>query len=805
MMDDDGDEAIHESPPPAVLASRVFINGSESPLNTTAMSLQGSIMTDLPYVPGTSNVKPEPLSRYLPPLPEGVVTEWLRAYLPQTPGNPNPAWILDPFGATPRIAVEAAWAGYRVLVAANNPIARFLLEMSANPPSQDDLRAVLADLAATRKGDERIEPHIRSLYFTFCEQCGNEIEAQAFIWERGESYSEDGNGSQEGHRLIARIYQCPHCQASGEFPASQLDQTRADQFATGSLHRARALERVAAVDDPDRHHVEEALSVYLPRAVYAVFTLINKLDGMHLSPERRNQLVALLLSVCDQANTLWAYPTGRARPRALTISPKFRENNVWLSLEQSISQWATGERQVPVTTWPDPPPETGGISIYEGRLKDLVTELGEVPIQGVITALPRPNQAFWTLSALWAGWLWGRKALGPFKSVLRRRRYDWAWHTSALTAAFENLTLVLREGTPVFGLIGEQEPGYLSAAIIAADIADLELQGLAMPVEGGHAQISWKWQKQSATLQPPAQDQTQQIRNVAKAYLQARGEPSHYLSLHAAILEAQAREHALGSTDLASMELLSQFNTIVEQALLYRGGFLRLGGSEKSIEVGHWWLREFDSASISLSDQVEMELVRYLITHPGESPANIYRHLYATFPGLLTPSSELIHLCLASYAVESPEKKGTLKINVQDTPASRRKDLADILTKLKTAAKNLDFRPDGDNPQIWQDETGETIYAWFVTASAVIGEHLFKKDYPPTKSILAIPGGRANLAAYKTQHDPRLRQAVEEGWRFVKFRQIRWLINNPIVSKQDFDNWLAQDTITYESPQMRLF
>ena len=91
----------------------------------------------LPFIPGIPYEKPEPLSRYLPPMPDGVISTWLHSNVPQS------SWILDPFGASPRVALEAARAGYRVLVTANNPIARFLLEMMANPPKAEELKAVL--------------------------------------------------------------------------------------------------------------------------------------------------------------------------------------------------------------------------------------------------------------------------------------------------------------------------------------------------------------------------------------------------------------------------------------------------------------------------------------------------------------------------------------------------------------------------------------------------------------------------------------------------------------------------------------
>ena len=392
----------------------------------------------------TSPQPQEPLSRYLPPMLDGVASAWLSERLPIKPGDSDPPWVLDPFGASPRVCAEAARAGYRVLVAANNPISRFLIEMAANPPSVADLQAALAELASSSRGDERMEPHIRGLYQTQCQGCSQTVTAEAFLWEKG------------APAPYARLYICPACGSSGEFPATSADIERARPFASGGLHRARALERVASADDPDRQHAEEALSVYLPRAVYALFTLINKLDGLNLPHARRDLLAAMLLYACDQGNTLWQYPPRRERPRQLSVPPKFRENNIWLALEKSIPLWATGQAGVPLSVWPELPPVSGGICLFEGRLRDLggLVEHAESlqrRIGAVLAPLPRPNQAFWTLSALWAGWLWGRSAVGPFKSVLRRRRYDWAWYTSGMQVAFNSLKPILNLSTPLLG------------------------------------------------------------------------------------------------------------------------------------------------------------------------------------------------------------------------------------------------------------------------------------------------------------------------------------------------------------------
>jgi hypothetical protein len=329
----------------------------------------------LAYLPGDSPL-PGPLARYLPPIPHGVATRWLNANVLEAPvPAESRSWVLDPFGAAPRLAVEAARAGFRVLVAANNPVARFLLEMQANPPPKKELVAALADLGAARKGDERLEPHIRLLYLTQCANCGAELEAEMFLWERNHSAP------------YAKIYRCALCKDTGEHPVNEADVARAMQFTPNSLHHARALERVAGRDDPDRGNVEEALEAYLPRAVYALFTLLNRLDSLAVPAARRRYLQALLLSACDQANTLWPHPVGRVRPRQLTSPPRFRERNIWKALEEALDLWAApleaGLPVLPVTVWPELPPGTGGLCLFEGRLRDLGRARAGEPVQAI--------------------------------------------------------------------------------------------------------------------------------------------------------------------------------------------------------------------------------------------------------------------------------------------------------------------------------------------------------------------------------------------------------------------------------------
>lgn len=771
------------------------------------------------FHPGSPPANPGALARYLPPLPQGAAAAWLQAKGIQ-PGIPwqSGGGILDPFGAAPQIALELARAGYAVLVAANNPISRFLIELQADPPSEGELRAAIANLAASRRGDERLEPHIRSLYHTACDRCGRAVEAEAFLWDR------------ESNLPYARILHCTACGLEGEYPASQQDVQNALRFAEDRLHRARALERVAPLNDPDRENVAEALQVYLPRAVYALFTMINKLEAIPARPAERRLLIALLLSTCDQANALWPHPAGRPRPRQLLAPPRYRENNLWMALENSQREWLADAPRVAVCAWPALP-APGGISIFEGRLKDLQEQLqGRLPAAAV-AALPRPNQAFWTLSALWSGWLWGREALGHFRSVLRRRRYDWNWHAAALASGFHSLVESLKVGAPLLGLIGEAEPGFISAALLGAEAAGLELDGVALRADAAQAQITWRRSdrrvaeiQSSEEVEQPASSQVQRMAEravqAARDYLLLRSEPASYLQLHTAALADLVRELDLFTPPpdrprrIFPGQMVSAVNQAFEHAFSYRGGLLRYGGSEKSLEAGYWWLRDWTppkpgktglpAQGRPLADQVEIELVRYLVKCQACQREEIDQHLCGQFPGLLTPNDELLAVLLRSYAAYTPETR-QWRLRPEDQPEARRKDIQRIQGQLQAIGRQLGFQVSGERPLLWIRQNGGVYAAFYVLASAVFSELVYLSAQRAESAFLTLPGGRAELALHKLKHNPHLAQTVRAGWRFVKFRHVQHLSNANLHSAAQFEEQLELDPLQDTSPQLRMF
>jgi hypothetical protein len=739
-------------------------------------------------------------------------------------------------------------------------------------------------LSASYIGDQRIEPHIRSLYDTTCVRCGQVISAEYFIWEHG-------NPSPS-----IRSYSCPNCGDSGEHPCTSQDIELSGRYSSSGLHKARALERVVSATDQDRIHVEQALSVYIPRALYALITIINKIEGLNISPDGQNHLSALLLYAFDQANAMWRPANPKERHRQLTIPRHYRENNIWLALEEGVKLWSTNDSidaspPIIVTTWPHLPPSSGGICIYEGRFISLVDSLKDIKISSVCTAIPRPNQAFWTLSALWAGWLWGRDAVGAFKSVLRRQRYDWAWHTTALSSVFKQMVNILEPGTPIIGLIGEAEPGFIGAALVSAGVYGCRLESLAIRPEAEQAQITWRVDKthelpQAAVLAPQAAIQS------VKRYLELSGEPESYLNaISAAFLgithlwnsspevhpgglsesiDPPVRQNDSGEqTEPTPSIIYASTYNIAREALSYRSGFLRYNlqdasnveASEKnlmsqstffSLEVENSpgeedileipesssadteattererptrssdismstliWLRDTQVVDqIPISDRYELTLVLYLVDHPGCTLQDVDRAMCAAYPGLFTPPSDFIHLCLDSYATMDSSDANRWYLRPEDDLEQRQSDLERAGLSICQIGERLGYSCADRRANIsradvtWLDKNGELAYLFFPMTSAAISEIVLHDEHPRVSSFIVLPGSRANLLIYKLRRDLRLARAFnpsQGNWRFLKFRHLRSMDGSPNLNRDNLDQLLNLDPITFSTPQLLL-
>ena len=748
-------------------------------------------MEPQPYIPGTKPADAGPLARFMPPLEEGVIARWLPLH------SSTGSWLLDPFGFSPRLALEAARAGYRVLVTVNNPITRFLLEIAANPPSESDFNAALAELETAKKGDERLGAHLKSLYQTSCEKCNSEVQAEYFLWRK------------EADAPHARVYTCPQCNDSGERAVNKQDIERAKKIAaTDGLHRSRAFERVAKLDDDDRVYAEEAIQHYLPRPLYFLTTVINRVDGLNLTPERKRALNALILVACDAGNTLWDHPATRPRPKQLNIPSQFREHNLWTQLERGLSLWTETGSPVAIEAWPRKIPESGGVCIYEGRLKELAHEVKkEIPIAAVIGSLPRPNQAFWTLSALWAGWLWGREAVEPYKVALRRRRYDWAWNATALHAAFSHLFELLPLGTPLFGFVPEPEPPFLTSALTAASAAGFDLKSVALRTE--HDPIQILWNRGEHLKREANEPNVSVVREAIHSHLIERGEPASYLHVHAAALIALAEAHALKNKTQEFDEALRATNALIQSALSDDERFVHYSSGE-SVDTGLWSAdfsplakrgADFSPHSESLADRVEVAIVTFLQKNPNSIYLEIEDDLYPQFTGLLTPSKAMIYAVLDSYA----QRDGaSLKLRAEDVALARRNERDTIIPMLELVGKRLGYSTSlADKNHVWE-ENNSVQFAFYVLASALVGRAMDDTPYSPEQTILVIPGGRASLIAYKASRDPALAARLKK-YRLVKYRLLRTMLEVPVLTRETFEEQIASDPLEKSKSQMMMF
>jgi hypothetical protein len=424
----------------------------------------------------------------------------------------------------------------------------------------------------------------------------------------------------------------------------------------------------------------------------------------------------------------------------------------------------------------------------------------------VIGSLPRPNQAFWTLSALWAGWLWGREAVEPYKRALRRRRYDWAWNATAMNAAFTHLFDWLHLDTPVFGLLSEPEPSSLTAALTAASAAGFDLKSLALRTQYDPIQLLWTCGEHLRRQTNEAK--VEEVRQAIQSHLTERGEPASYLHVHAAALVAQEKYHALRQASQEFDEALRNTHSLIQTALEENPHFVHYSTGE-SVDTGMWGLADHAASanlassekSDSLSDRVEIALVTFLQKNPESIFLDIEQDLYPRFPGLLTPSKAMIYAVLSSYA----EKQGAKwKLRAEDVASVRREELTKVAGLIQGIGQRLQYATrKQDRLYLWE-QNGKLERTFYILASALIRRALSETPYPPEQTEIVIPGGRASLAAYKAQRDPSLAASMKK-IQVLKYRLLRTLIELPVLTRETFEEQIAGDPLEKPKAQLMMF
>jgi hypothetical protein len=736
------------------------------------------------FIPGDTSQRKSPLERYLPVVPSGMLTRVL------ADGVGKGSLLMDPFGSSPVAILDAAREGYRIVVSSNNPILSHMLRVLACSYPKERALRILANLAASRKGDERLERHFEDLYGVQCPDCGTFGQAGAFIWVKGASSPD------------TVLLDCKTCKRRIEISASIESQQKLTGLSKGGMHRAMALEKIAALNDPIRPRVEQALENYLVRPLYVLFTILNRLESLQLNVEDESLIHALLISAFDAGNTLWPHSSLNMRPKQLGQSGRIHENNLWMALNEAVDEWCDQDDPVPVVALPQMPPASGGIMLFPGRFKELKQRLNpRVSPDGILAILPRPNQAFWTLSAVWAGWLWGSPAVQPFRSALIRQRYDWQWYADALTSITTALSVDNQKEIPVIGLLTEYEPAFLMSTLDAFDLGGFNLSGYSLNPEMDTAQLYWEQRKGNPT---PAGELRPVIRKALVSQMKERSQPVEYAILAAAAGFALAEDHLfLTQVGEPSDRYTTAHNTLKAE-LLTAGDYIRYRG-QRAVETEIWWKNGLKVNDHSTDDRIELAVVEMLLQNSGVCLTDIQEKLYKQFPGLLTPGTELIRTILDSYGEIVDPVIGVWKLAVRENPLTRQADLNEILETLRSTGLKFGYQVEGETDSIWKDNEGNLVYYFLPTVHTCISGLMLNSIYPPEKSIVAIPASRTNLLLFKIEKNPLLYGSMAAGWRIVKFRHLRHISQEHQDEPEQWEMQLDMDPLEFKPIQMKMF
>lgn len=711
-------------------------------------------MEPIPFYPGEPLGKNYPLESFLPPYSKGMVSGWLADHA--APGT----WILDPFGSNPFLPLEAADAGYRVLVVCNNPILRLMLEVMAAAPGKADLQSILSLLGSVKRGDERLEVFIQSLYQANCPRCHRQIPAYSYTWKR------------DPLSQMKKVVRCPDCEEDSPTEIDDFDVQRLSLLGSPQLPKAWALQQLGSLSLEQEDIARESIDSYLARPLYLLFTLINRGLGLNLPPDKANLLRALLLSACYSGTSLWQEKGGRTRPRQLSIPSEFLEFNLWTKLEESISEWVVRDHPVKLVNYPDALNEPG-ICLVIGRLKSILPLDASKKIEAVFGSIPRPNQAFWTLSALWAGWLLGSDAVTSMLSALDRQHYDWYWHAHALRPIMSQVKSLETEGG-FFAIQTEFTPGYSLAVQVAAAESGWSLNGLSFQSDEDILQHDFK----NFASDSEGKEHSTSIKQEIIELMNLAGEPLEYNQLYmAALIYLQKSNLWKKDRENILTDYLSTVQADLMNALGDRNLFIALGkGTFDSPRT--WTLIESDSLAIPLSERIENEVVQVLSKKPAITFASLYQIICKGLPGVIVPSINLVKAILASYGHLMNPEKGEYQLRQPDHPDQRQLEIQEIRLGLESAGRKLGFKVSTNDFLEWQDDHGTTKWLFCIVSSAHLSPLLNVSVYEGCEKVLVIPASRIDLIQFRRKYDMRIDEAIER-IHVVKFHHMKELTALP--------------------------
>lgn len=734
---------------------------------------------ELAYLPPKDGLYPSPLNRFLPPLPKAVISTWLNERT--KPGD----LIVDPLGSNPMLALEAASAKRKVLFSRNNPVLWLILEVLATSPTEKKISSAVSKLLLSRQGGLTLEEQLKLIYASRCFDCGEPVQPKGYIWNEG------------AENPILKVYQCPACGAEGEKPVSDEDLQTLHHLGNIGLQRTRAFQRAATKDEYERQSIERALDCYLPRPIFILMLLVNRLDRLDVEKDEKRLLQAILLSAFDDGNSLWHWPLRDHRHLQLNVPARFLEKNLLLSLESAAEKWKSPFDRIAVYYYPQMPAEEGGICLYQRRLADQKKILVDLNPSACVTVFPRPNQAFWTLSALWSGWLWGRKGSAPMRGALSRRRYDWYWFAQAIHSTMVPVANKLGEEPTVFGLFPEATANFYLGLSCGMNSAGFKMDGYAYRPSRELIQNQWRTGSKSPTIELP------DVRELIKDFLNGRGEPAPFNDLMFGIISELIRAGAVSQAiDQVDEGLFKQIQENLTAQL--RDEHFTITYPTNQPGGSKWWLVDAREVKPPLAERVEQFILNYFKENLSAPFHEIERAACREFKGKLTPSPELIHSVITSYCEFPRPTSEMIQLREEEGYKKRISDLHETRTLLIRTGKSFGFRvnePETDLVE-WERNDQTTAYRFLLKTSCNLMDQIVQApEEETTEQVFVLPGSRSRLIAFRMREDPRLASALTNHWHFLKFRHLRRLTAMESLTFDLWEDLLEGDPLLWEAPE----
>jgi hypothetical protein len=166
----------------------------------------------------------------------------------------------------------------------------------------------------------------------------------------------------------------------------------------------------------------------------------------------------------------------------------------------------------------------------------------------------------------------------------------------------------------------------------------------------------------------------------------------------------------------------------------------------------------------------------------------------------------LIETVLSAYADKVEGESLAWQLRAREKASARQRDLKAMATLLEIIAKRLNYNIKRQGEVItWHDQSGDLIYGFFLLLTTIITPLIYTYNSFPGEKYIVLPASRSNLLTYKLRRDPHLQELCEESWHFIKFRQVRILGAEPLLTRESFPVKILEDPPKYQRSQLPLF